>query len=94
MTSTTSLAVLEADIANQEAVRAVKRLQHVWGHYAEAGDFAAMADLFARDGRLSLPPEEAFGRAAILDLLRRTMAEGAVSLAPDRLNLHLMLSPW
>ncbi len=85
--------VIEADIANVEGVRAVKRLQHAWGHYAEAGDFAAMADLFAADGRLVMPPAEARGRAAILAALQRLMAGGASALAPDRLNVRLMLAP-
>ncbi|MEI9851521.1 MAG: nuclear transport factor 2 family protein [Sphingomonas sp.] len=83
------LALLAADIANAEAVRAVKRLQHAWGHYAEAGDHAAMADLFAREGRLLLPPAEASGRDAILALIRQAMGEPA----PDRLDVRLLLSP-
>jgi ketosteroid isomerase-like protein len=88
-----SLEFLAADVANVEAVRAVKRLQHGWGQYAEAGDFAAMAQLFARDGRLLLPPAEARGPVAILKLIRDHMADGRASLAPDRLNVVLMLSP-
>ena len=93
MAADRDLAIIEADIANVEGVRAIKRLQHAWGHYAEAGDFAAMADLFAAEGRMILPPVEATGHAEILAALRQVMADGAETLSPDRLNLRLMLSP-
>ncbi|MCW3835614.1 nuclear transport factor 2 family protein [Sphingomonas canadensis] len=86
-------AELAADLANAEAVRAVKRLQHVWGHYAEAGDLAALAELFARDGRLVLPPAEAQGRDAILALLGETMGQGDAAPGPGVLNVRLMMSP-
>ncbi len=86
-------AIVEADIANAEGVRAVKRLQHAFVHYAEAGDFAAMADLFATDGRLVYPPADVTGRAAIQTALRNLMAEGAPGLGLDQLNLRLMLAP-
>jgi ketosteroid isomerase-like protein len=93
MAADRSAAVIEADIANAEGVRAVKRLQHAWGQYAEAGDFASMADLFADNGRFIMPPAEAVGRSAIVSALRQYMAGGAAALGPDRLNLRLMLSP-
>src|SRR5690606_3051420 len=60
---------------------------------AEAGDYAAMADLFAPDGRLVLPPREARGREEILALLVETMGGGDASPAPDRLDVRLQLSP-
>lgn len=76
-----------------EAVRAIKRLQHAWGHYADAGDYAAMADLFADHGCLILPPHQARGRDAILALLVQAMGGGDADPAPDRLNVRLQLSP-
>jgi hypothetical protein len=83
-----SPALVEADIANAEAVRAVKRLQHAWVHYAEAGDFAAMAGLFAKQGRLIMPPADVSGHAAIIAALGKAMTAGA-----DSLNVRLMLAP-
>ncbi len=85
--------IVEADIANAEGVRAVKRLQHAFVHYAEDGDFAAMADLFATDGRLVYPPADVSGRAASETAWRNLMADGAPGLGPDRLNVRLMLAP-
>jgi hypothetical protein len=84
---------LAGRLAGVEGVRAIKRLQHAWGQYAEAGDYAAMADLFAPDGRLVLPPREARGREEILALLVETMGGGDASPAPDRLDVRLQLSP-
>ncbi len=82
-----------ARLAGTEAIRAIRRLQHAWGHYADAGDYAAMADLFARDGRVILPPREARGRGDILALLIEVMGGGDAAPAPDRLNVRLQLSP-
>ncbi len=85
--------IVEADIANAEGIRAIKRLQHAFVHYAEAGDFAAMADLFATDGRLVYPPADVTGRPAIHTALRNLMADGAPGARPGRLNVRLMLAP-
>lgn len=86
-------AIVEADIANEEGVRAIKRLQHAYAHYAEAGDFAAMADLFADDGRMITAAADVAGRDAILRELRRSMADDMLTFGPDVLNLRLQLSP-
>jgi len=91
--SADDLGSLAAGVADAGAVRAVKRLQHAWSHYAEAGDLAAMADLFSRGGRLVLPPREATGRAAIHSLLVSVMGHGEPSYPTDRLNVPLMFSP-
>lgn len=84
---------LAAELAGVEAVRAVKRLQHAWGHYADAADFTAMADLFARDGRLILGEAGAVGRDAIRDLLVSVMGEGVSEPSADRLNVRLLMTP-
>ncbi|MEV1128755.1 nuclear transport factor 2 family protein [Agromyces sp. NPDC049794] len=82
-----------AGVADAAAVRAVKRLQHAWAHYAEAGDLTAMAELFSRGGRLVLPPREATGRTAIHALLVSVMGHGQPSYPTDRLNVPLFFSP-
>lgn len=84
---------IAAGIADVVAVRAIKRLQYAWAHYAEAGDLEAMADLFSRGGRLILPPREAAGRAAILALLISAMGHGQPSYPADRLNVPMFFSP-
>ncbi|TFV84114.1 nuclear transport factor 2 family protein [Microbacterium sp. dk485] len=84
---------LASDLGLLEAVRAVKRLQHTWGHYADAADFSAMADLFSTNGRLILGDERADGREAIRLLLVSAMGQGAPEPRPDRLNVRLLMSP-
>src|SRR5690606_21033051 len=49
------VAALETETAATEAIRAVKRLQHAYGHYAEAGLWEDLADLFAEDAVAHLP---------------------------------------
>ena len=41
---------LEASVRGVEAIRAVKRLQYAYGHYAEFGLWNDSADLFAEQG--------------------------------------------
>ena len=84
---------LAAGVADAGAVRAIKRLQHAWAHYLEAGDLAAAADLFSRDGRLVWPPREASGRDDILATLVSVMGHGQASYPADRLNIPLLFSP-
>jgi len=81
------------DLAGLEALRAVKRLQHAWGHYAEAGDCAAMADLFSSDGRAVVGARSAVGRAQILELIVDEFAGGHAEAGADVLNARLMMSP-
>ncbi|HWW63846.1 MAG TPA: nuclear transport factor 2 family protein [Sphingomonadaceae bacterium] len=86
-------AVLSARLADIRAVREIKRLQHCLGHYAEAGQWTAMAALFARDGVYEAAPVRHKGHAAIAAYFRETMGDGKDGLAPDRLNIQLFLSP-
>ena len=44
------VARLEANVRGAEAVRAIKRLQYAYGHYAEFGLWNDFADLFAENG--------------------------------------------
>jgi hypothetical protein len=80
---------LEARADAIRAIREIKRLQHAWAHFAEAGQWADMAVLFAKHGTLG----EITGPAAVHAHLRETMGQGKEGLAPDRLNIHLFLSP-
>jgi len=75
------------------AVRSIKRLQHSWSHYADAGQWSDMAGLFTSGGIWTDGTREVAGQDAIRSLLRETMGGGAEGLAADRLNLRLFLSP-
>ncbi|MCW3835630.1 nuclear transport factor 2 family protein [Sphingomonas canadensis] len=91
--SAAELAALEGRAAGIRAVREVKRLQHAWAQFAEAGQWAEMAALVAEDAELSVPPAVVKGRAAIHAWIVETMGGGAKHLAPGRLNVRLFLSP-
>lgn len=49
-TSVSNDAMLTARLGDVRSVREIKRLQHAWCHFAEAGQWADMADLFVSDG--------------------------------------------
>jgi len=86
-------AALYADALNAQSVRDVKRLQHAFAHYAEAGDWRAMASLFSADGKYVSGDAEVAGADALYALFRDDMGGGQDELAPDRLNVRLFLSP-
>jgi hypothetical protein len=89
----TSDAVLTARLADVRAIREIKRLQHMWAHYAEAGQFADMAALVTPGGSWTDGTTTRTGRAEIEDHVRSAAGGGAAGLAPDRLNIHLFLCP-
>lgn len=86
-------AALTARLADVRAIREIKRLQHSWGHYAEAGQFADLADLFTPGGIWTDGATTITGRAAIDRHMRLAAGGDANGLAADRLNIHLFLSP-
>lgn len=86
-------AALYADAVNAQSVRDVKRLQHAFAHYAEAGDWRAMASLFSPDGKYVSGDAEIAGVEALYAHFRDDMGAGENGLAADRLNVRLFLSP-
>lgn len=84
----TLLASMATRLADVEAIRSIRRLQHAWGHYAEAGDTAALGRLFTDDARLILPTHGVEGRAAI-----DAAVSEAFSPRQGRFDLRMMLSP-
>lgn len=85
--------VLAAKAQDIGAIREIKRLQHLWGHYADAGQWRDMAGLFASGGVWTDGTREVAGRQAIADYLRQEHGGGEAGMAADRLNLRLFLSP-
>src|SRR5690606_15576937 len=86
-------AVLSARLQDLRSIREIKRLQHIWGHHAEAGRWADMAALFTASGSWTDGSRTVEGPAAIRDFLRMSMGSGNASLAPTQLNLRLFLTP-
>jgi len=83
---------LETDIQNTEAIRAVKRLQHAYGHYSEMGLWHDFADLFA-DAGVGHYPTGKLGKEGIRKLFLEEVGLGKLGLDEGRLYAHLMLQP-
>ena len=84
---------LEAGVRAQEGVRAVKRLQHTYGHYLDSGLWADLADLFTDDVVAQFQGTMVRGKA---DLRRHFMSEAgrtSLGLGAGQLNAHLILQP-
>ena len=88
-----SNATLTARLHDVRAIREIKRLQHSWAHYAEAGQFSDLAGLLMPDAVWTDGTSTVTGRAAIDRHLRSEACTDGAELAPDRLNIHLFLSP-
>ncbi|MCW2337278.1 hypothetical protein M2337_001511 [Sphingobium sp. B2D3A] len=84
---------LTACLADVRAIREIKRLQHVWAHYAQAGQWPDMARLFAADGLWTDGTQSVTGRTPIEAHLRSTMGGDSRGLPAGHLNLRLFLSP-
>src|SRR5690606_36362756 len=79
------LDALEHGVAGSEAVKAVKRLQHAYGHYLEHGLWNDFADLFTEDAVAYYPVGTFTGRAAIRGLLFDRIGSGKLGIDEGRL---------
>ncbi len=86
------IARLETGIRNAEALRAVKRLQHAYGHYSEMGLWHDFADLYADKG-IGHYPHGDLGKEGIRRLFLEEVGQGKLGLDRGRLYAHLMLQP-
>jgi len=75
-----------------KAVRAVKRLQHAYGHYSEVGLWHDFADLFG-DTAVGHYTQGDLGKEEIRKLFVEQVGQGIVGLADGRLYPHIALSP-
>jgi hypothetical protein len=94
-----NLAAIEQRIATAaaladriEAVRAVKRLQHAYGHYSELGLWHDFADLFS-DTAVGHYAQGDLGKEEIRKLFVEQVGQGILGLADGRLYPHIALSP-
>ena len=78
------IARLETGIRNAEAIRAVKRLQHAYGHYSEMGLWHDFADLYADNG-IGHYPHGDLGKEGIRKLFLEEVGQGKLGLAQGRL---------
>ena len=82
-----------ARVEDLRSIREIKRLQALWGHYALAGEWKAMAGLVIEGTVLAEGTREYRGRAGIAEWLRETEGRGIEGMPSGRLNLRLYLSP-
>jgi hypothetical protein len=83
---------LEAGVRGAEAVRAVKRLQYAYGHYAEQGLWYDFADLFADSG-IGHYPSGDLNREGIRRLFLEDVGKGKLGLSEGQLYPHFILQP-
>ena len=83
---------LETLIGRVEALSAIKRLQHAYGHYAELGLWHDFADLFADTG-IGYYTTGALDREAIRALFLKDVGGGQVGLKDGRIYPHISMQP-
>jgi hypothetical protein len=86
------IARLEALIERVEAISAIKRLQHAYGHYAELGLWHDFADLFADSG-IGHYAQGSLDREGIRALFLKEVGGGSLGLADGRIYPHISMQP-
>ena len=75
-----------------EAISAIKRLQHAYGHYSELGLWHDFADLFADSG-VGHYTQGDLDREGIRALFVKEVGQGRVGLADGRIYPHMSMQP-
>ena len=83
---------LEALTQRVEALSAIKRLQHAYGHYSELGLWHDFADLFADTG-VGHYTQGNLDREGIRALFVKEVGQGRVGLADGRIYPHISMQP-
>jgi hypothetical protein len=84
---------LDAGVRAAEGVRAIKRLQHAYGHFLEAGLWSDLQDLFTDDATGEFGDSTVKGKAALRAHFMSAAARTTAGLAPGQLNVHIILQP-
>ena len=84
---------LEAGIQAEEAIRAVKRLQYVYGYYLESGLWNDLVDLFAINAVGQFPAATVTGRQSLRSYFMKEAGRKSLGLAEGQLNAHFTLQP-
>ncbi|MBX5463883.1 MAG: nuclear transport factor 2 family protein, partial [Steroidobacteraceae bacterium] len=84
---------LEATVRAQEAVRAVKRIQHTYAHYLESGLWSDLADLFTQDAIAEFPTGIVRGRSQLRRHFMQQAERASPGLANGQLHVHLIMQP-
>ncbi len=87
------IARLESGIQAEEAIRAVKRLQHTYSHCMEFGLWSDLADLFAENAVGQFQTSTIKGRLNLRKYFMDQAGRIAPGIANGQLNSHLLLQP-
>jgi hypothetical protein len=87
------IARLEAGVRAEEAIRAVKRLQHTFGHYLSLGLWSDLADLFTETAAGQFQTGTIKGKANLRKYFMQQAGRTLPGLAQGQLNTHLFLQP-
>jgi len=83
---------LEGLLQRVEALSAIKRLQHAYGHYSELGLWHDFADLFADSGGGHYPAGD-LDREGIRSLFLKDVGGGQLGLKDGRIYPHISMQP-
>jgi hypothetical protein len=83
---------LDVLLQRVEAISAIKRLQHAYGHYSELGLWHDFADLFADTG-IGYYTQGALDREGIRSLFLKEVGQGRLGLADGRIYPHISMQP-
>jgi hypothetical protein len=87
------LARLEAGVRAEEAIRAVKRLQHTYGHYRSLGLWNDLTDLFTENATGHFPTGTVKGKINLRKYFMQQAERTLPGLAQGQLNTYLLLQP-
>ena len=86
-------AEIDAGLRAAEAVRAVKRLQHAYAHYLDAGMWNDAADLFATQATAQFGADAVSGRDGLRRYLMDQAGRNRDGLDAGQLHTHLIMQP-
>jgi len=84
---------LDTAVQAEEGIRAVKRLQHTYGHYLETGLWSDLADLFTENAVGELRGGTITGKANLRTHFMQQAGRTSMGLANGQLHAHLILQP-
>jgi hypothetical protein len=89
----TRLAQLEDRVHKAKAIRDIKRVQYSYAHYAEAGLWLDLGDLFAKDGVAHYVQGDYKGPESLRKFYLQELGRGQLGLAEGRIYPHIMIQP-
>jgi hypothetical protein len=87
------MAQLEHHLHQARAIRAIKRLQYSYAHYAELGLWFDLGDLFASNGIAHYAQGDFRGPESLRKFYLQELGRGQLGLAEGRIYPHIMIQP-